>query len=71
MSNPRLATNSDLPVLIIGPAQINTLNTEILIINTPVFKTRLTTIGSSIKRLKKPKKVTKFKGYYILEEGKE
>jgi len=29
------------------------------------------TIGPPIKGLKKPKKVTKSKGYYILEEGKE
>ena len=28
-------------------------------------------IGPPIKGLKKPKKVTKSKGYYILEEGKE
>jgi hypothetical protein len=55
MSNPRLATNSD----------------EIPTINTLVIKIRLTTIGLSIKRLKKPKKVTKSKGYYILKEGKE
>jgi hypothetical protein len=31
----------------------------------------LTTIGPPIKGLKKPKKVTKSKGYYILEEGEE
>jgi hypothetical protein len=29
------------------------------------------TIGPLIKGLKKPKKVIKSKGYYILEEGKE
>ena len=29
------------------------------------------TIGPPIKGLKKPKKVTKSKGYYILEEDKE
>jgi hypothetical protein len=29
------------------------------------------TIGLPIKGLKKPKKVTKSKGYYILEEGEE
>ena len=29
------------------------------------------TIGPPIKGLKKPKKVTKSKGYYILEEGNE
>ena len=71
MFNPKLSTNNNSLVLIIGPAQINALNTKILIINTPVFKTRLTTIGLSIRRLKKPKKVTKSKGYYILEESKE
>jgi hypothetical protein len=31
----------------------------------------LMTIGLPIKGLKKPKKVTKSKGYYILEEGEE
>ena len=31
----------------------------------------LTTIGPPIEGLKKPKKVTKSKGYHILEEGKE
>jgi len=31
----------------------------------------LTTIGPPIKGLKKPKKVTKSKGYHILEEGEE
>ena len=31
----------------------------------------LTTIGPPIKGLKKPKKVTKSKGYYILEGGEE
>ena len=35
------------------------------------LSTSLTTIGPLIKGLKKPKKVTKSKGYYILEEGKE
>ena len=35
------------------------------------LSTSLTTIGPPIKGLKKPKKVTKSKGYYILEEGKE
>ena len=71
MSNSGLLTNSNLLVLVIELAQINALNTKILIINTPVFETRLTAIGSSIRRSKKPKKVTKSKGYYILEEGKE
>jgi hypothetical protein len=47
------------------------LDAEIPTINTPVFETRSTAIGSSIGRLKKPKKVTKSKGYYILEEGEE
>jgi hypothetical protein len=71
MSNPGLPTNSDSLVLVTGPTQINALNTKISIINTPVFKTRSTATGSSIGRSKKPKKVTKSKGYYILEEGKE
>ena len=31
----------------------------------------LMTIGPPIKGLKKPKKITKSKGYYILEEGKK
>jgi hypothetical protein len=35
------------------------------------LSTSLITIGLLIKGLKKPKKVTKSKGYYILEEGKE
>jgi hypothetical protein len=35
------------------------------------LSTSLTTIGPPIKGLKKPKKVIKSKGYYILEEGKE
>jgi hypothetical protein len=47
------------------------LDTENPIINIPIFETRLTTIGLFIKRLKKLKKVTKSKGYYILKKGKE
>jgi hypothetical protein len=35
------------------------------------FSFSLTIIGPLIKGLKKPKKVTKSKGYYILKEGKE
>jgi hypothetical protein len=35
------------------------------------LSTSLTIIGPPIKGLKKPKKVTKSKGYYILKEGKE
>jgi hypothetical protein len=35
------------------------------------LSTSLTTIGPPIKGLKKPKKVTKSKGYYILKEGEE
>ena len=31
----------------------------------------LMTIGPPIKGLKKPKKITKSKGYYILKEGEE
>jgi hypothetical protein len=71
MSDPGLATNNDSPVLITGPAQIDALDAEIPTTNTPVFETRSTAIGSSIGRSKKPKKVTKSKGYYILEEGEE
>jgi hypothetical protein len=47
------------------------LDTKNPIIDIPIFGIRLTTIGLSIRRLKKPKKVTKSKGYYILKEGKE
>jgi hypothetical protein len=47
------------------------LDTKNLTIDIPIFGIRSTTIGSSIGRLKKPKKVTKSKGYYILEEGEE
>ena len=35
------------------------------------LSTSLMTIGPPIKGLKKPKKVIKSKGYYILEESKE
>jgi hypothetical protein len=35
------------------------------------LSTSLMTIGPFIKGLKKPKKVIKSKGYYILEEGEE
>ena len=35
------------------------------------LSTSLTTIGPPIKGLKKPKKVIKSKGYYILKEGEE
>jgi hypothetical protein len=51
--------------------QINASNIRYLPINILNSSSSLTTISPLIKGLKKPKKVTKSKGYYILEEGKE
>jgi hypothetical protein len=46
-------------------------NTKYPLIITLNSSSSSTTIGPPIKGLKKPKKVTKSKGYYILEEGEE
>ena len=57
--------------MVTGLPQINASNTKYPPINTLNSSSSLTTIGPPIKGLKKPKKVTKFKGYYILKEGEE
>ena len=66
-----LATNSDSPVLITGQPQIDVLDPVIPTITTPDFGTSSTAIGPPIEGLKKPRKVTKTKGYHVLEEGEE
>jgi hypothetical protein len=68
---PILPTYSKSPVLITGLPQIDASNTRYPPINTLDFSSSLTTIGPPIEGLKKPKKVTKSKGYHILEEGEE
>jgi hypothetical protein len=68
---PILPTYSDSPVLITGLPQINASNTGYPPTNTLDSSSSLMTIGPPIKGLKKPKKVTKSKGYHILEEGEE
>ena len=68
---PILPTYSDLPVLITGLPQINVSDIKYLPTTMLDLSTSLTTIGPPIKGLKKPKKVIKSKGYYILEEGEE
>jgi hypothetical protein len=57
--------------LVIGLPQINVSNIEYPPTTTLDLSTSLTTIGLPIKGLKKPKKVTKSKGYHILKEGEE
>ena len=68
---PILLTYSDLPVLVTGLPQINASNTKYPPINTLNSSSSLTTIGPPIKGLKRPKKVIKSKGYYILKEDKK
>ena len=65
---PGLPTRSDSPVLITG-LRIDASDTASD--TTLDFGSSSTTTGPSIEGLKKPRKVTKSKGYYILEEGKE
>ena len=75
ITTPILPNYSDLLVLVTGLPQIGASNTDSNTgyppINTLDSSSSLTTIGLPIKGLKKPKKVTKSKGYYILKEGKE
>ena len=68
---PILPTYSDSPILITGLPQIDVSDIEYPPITTLNSSSSLTTIGPPIKGLKKPKKVTKSKGYHILEEGEE
>jgi hypothetical protein len=71
ITTPILPNYSDLPILVTGLPQINVSNTEYPPTTTLDLSTSSMTTGPPIEGLKKPKKVTKSKGYYILEEGEE
>jgi hypothetical protein len=67
----RLPTHSDSLVLVTGQPQIDTINTENTTITTPDFRTSSATTSPPIKGLKKPRKITKSKGYHLLKESEE
>jgi hypothetical protein len=68
---PGLPTHSDSPVLVTGQPQIDAVSTENTTITTLDFGTSSATTSPPIEGLKKPRKVTKSKGYHLLEEGEE
>ena len=66
-----MPTGSNSLVLVTGQPQIDTVSTENTIIITPDIRTSSATTSPLIEGLKKPRKVTKSKGYHILEDGEE
>ena len=67
----RLLTYSNSLILVTGLPRIDVFNTDSQAIITPDFKISSAIIDPLIKRLKKPRKIIKSKGYHLLKEDKE